>query len=360
MSPDWSDQRRTDRIIVQRVSPSNLDAPMGELEGVVLQGSSVEAAYYSDTRTSARLNVRGGGWSPGEFVRIVHQVPEWGWARELGTYIVTDRAGERTRGQWETPLNLQSMLYGLSLDALPRPWTVAANAMASKAMEQIMAQSVHAYVDAAGDYKLKGARVIDAGTTRLAAMNELAGLRGARIDVDGHGRIVAAPYVAPRSKAPSWRFDLDDPRGIVEDSIGFSSNLLELADTVAISYSYSDGGRDRRIGATATVGSGSPVAAQARGYRIVDFRDVSELVPATAARASELAQSYLEAGASERIEWEIACAYVPIWEGDVVELAVPDGPYPGVRKALVKSATINLDRMSMRLTLKETNGEDTK
>lgn len=355
---DWADRRRTDRIIVQRVNPANLDAPMGELDGVVLSGSSIEAAYYSDTRVSARLNIRGAAWTPGEYVRIIHQVPEHGYAKELGTFIVTDRSGERSRGQWESPLNLQSMLYGLSLDALPRPWTVAANAMASKAMAQIMAQSVHSYLDSARDYKLKSPRVIDAGTTRLAAMFALAQLRGARLDVDGHGRITAEDYVAPRSKAPAWRLELGGPRGIVEDGVSFSSNLLEIADTVAVSYQYSANGRDRRIDATAKAGPDSPVYAEARGYRVVDFRDLSEMTPATAARAAELAASYLEADSAERIEWEIKCAYVPVWPGDVVEIAVPDGPYPGVRKALVKSAGIDLDKMSMSLTLKETNGED--
>lgn len=358
MSIDWRDQRRRDRIVVQRVSAADLGTPLGELEGVVLAGSTVEGSYYSDTRTSAKLNVWGGAWSPGEYVRIIHQVPDEGWARELGTYIVTDREGERERGAWSTPLTLQSMLYGLSLDALPRPWTVAANAMASKAMAQIMDQSVHAWSDLGGDYRFKSARVLDAGTTRLAAMYELAKLAGSRLDVDGHGTITAERYTAPREKAAVWRFSLEEARGIVEGPVSFSSDLLEIPDTVAVAHRFNAAGRDQAVYGSATVGATSPLAAQARGYRIVDFRDVSDMTPETAARAQQLAGQYLAAGTAERIEWELRCAYVPIWEGDAVELEVPDGPYPGIRHALVKGIAIDLATLAMRLTLKETTGED--
>ena len=104
---DWRDLTRKDRIIVQQVNPANIDAVMGELEGVELSASSLTAAYYTDTRTSGKLKVIGEGWRRGSFLRVVHQVPEWNYSRELGTYIVTNDDRARENGAWAYELTLR-------------------------------------------------------------------------------------------------------------------------------------------------------------------------------------------------------------------------------------------------------------
>ena len=58
MDLDWKDLTRKDELKFLMVSPTNLGDIYGELDGVDLSGSSLEGAYYSDTRTSGTISVR--------------------------------------------------------------------------------------------------------------------------------------------------------------------------------------------------------------------------------------------------------------------------------------------------------------
>ena len=93
---------------------------------------------------------------------------------------------------------------------------------------------------------------------------------------------------------------------------------------------------------------------------MTDFRSLSELSPQTVARAQQLANQYLKEQAAELITWELTTTYLPIWEGDVVDLVINDGmnAYRGVRKCLVKNIELDLATMTMHLTLKETASGD--
>ena len=157
---DWRNLNRTDRIRVQQLDPATR-AVLGEVEGIDLSSATIEAAYYSDTRTSGKLTVRGEGWQRGAFLRIIHEVPEWDYSRTLGTYVVTDDAAERNNGAWSYELTLQSVLYAFDQDRLLRPWTVAKNAMYLTAAQQIAAQTPFALdVSGARDARAKTYQVL--------------------------------------------------------------------------------------------------------------------------------------------------------------------------------------------------------
>ena len=356
----WKALDRTDRVTVEQVSPTDVDAPMGQLEGVVLGDSSLSWGYYADTRTTGKLRVVGDGWRRGSMLRVVHEVPEWGWRRELGTYIVTNDSAERQRGAWTYDLDLQSVLYGLSTDLLVRPWAIAANAMALTAARQIVEQAGRELVtDGANDCRLKSPKVIETGTSRLSALYALADMAGDRVDVDGHGRVTMERYVAPSERAATLRVDLADPRGVALDGIQRSTDWLQMPNVAAVQYTYNANGRQREINASATM-AGGPV----RGYNVTDLRTLSEMSPATAQRAQQLAAQFLANDSVEHVEWELSTTYLPIKAGDVVELVIHDGmaDYTGARKCLVKSCELDLGAMTMALTLKETasgdSGED--
>lgn len=359
---DWRDVTRRDKIVVQMVNPANIDAVMGELDGVDLSGSTLTAAYYTDTRTSGKLRVIGEGWQRGSFVRITHQVPEWNYSRELGTYIVTNDDRSRENGAWAYELTLQSLLFGLSTDKLVRPWAIANNAMMLKAARQCLDAAGYQYVfDGANDYRFKGARIMETGTDRLSALYALCQTANNRLDVDGHGRVTMGKYVPPSSRVPVFRIDLSDPRGVALDGLSGSTDYLEIPNVVGVCYKYNSGGKQREIDASARVSSTSPHAHAARGYTVTDFRELNEMTPATAARAQQLAAQFLANDSVEHVEWQLETIYLPIWEGDVVDLVINDGQadYQGVRRCLVKNAEISLEDMRMSLTLKETaSGDD--
>lgn len=360
MAHDWHDLTRTDKLTFQMVSPTNVDQTYGTLEGVELSGSSLSAAYYSDTRTSGTLRVVGGNWRRGSLIRVVHEVPEWSYRNELGTYIVTDDPCTWQHGAWVTELELHSRMFGLSTDRHVKPWTIAKNARALAAMEQSLKAAGCPYrkIGSVKDTTYKSAKVIEAGTTRLSALFTLANAASDRLDVDGHGRVTIKPYVAPQSKAASYRIDLADERGVAMDGVRRTTDWLQLPSMSAVSYRYTEtkGGKSvqREIIGVAKVSSNLHQAYTQRGYNVVDFRTLSTLSPVTQAHANEIAASDLKGNSRELIQWELDTTYLPIWIGDVVKLVVNSGSYTGARNCLVKSLDLNLEHMTMHLTLKET------
>ena len=362
---DWHDLTRTGEVVVEQVSPTNLDATMGRLEGVDLGGSSLSWGYYADTRTTGKLRVVGDGWQRGSMLRVTYRIPEWGWQRELGTYIVTNDSASREHGAWTYDLDLQSILYGLSTDLLVRPWAIATNAMALTAARQLVeAAGRELLSDGAHDMRLKSPKVIETGTSRLSALFALADMCGDRLDVDGHGRVLLEPYVSPASKVPTLTIDLADQRGVALDGLTRSTDWLKMPNVAAVQFTYNAGGKQREINASAMVSASAHQSQSARGYTVTDLHQLSEMSPQTAARAQQLAAQYLANDATEHVEWSLTTTYLPIKAGDVVELVIHDGlaDYRGRRKCLVKSCELDLGDMTMALTLKETasgdSGED--
>lgn len=366
---DWADQTRRDVLTFQMVSPTNIDQVYGELEGVNLSGSSLTAAYYTDTRTSGRLKVVGGNWVRGSMIRVVHAVPEWDYKEEIGTYIVTNDEAEREHGEWSYELTLNSRLFGLSVDKHVRPWTIASNASALKAAQQSLSDSGTPYrLVSAKDKKYSDAVVVESGTTRLKALFDICEVAGDRLDVDAHGRVTISPATSPASRTPTWRIDLADERGVAVDGLSRSTDWLQMADVVAVSHKFTEQvkkGRttesvQREVNGVAMVSSNTHQSHANRGYSVVNFISLSEMSPQTAAQAQKIAEEHLRDEQRELVEWELTTMYRPIWEGDVVELVVHDGlkEYQGVRKCLVKSLDLDLKDMTMRLTLKETSSGD--
>lgn len=358
---DWHDLTRRGIVTVTMVNPTDLDATMGELEGVDLSGSSLSYGYYADTRVTGKLRVVGDGWERGSWLRIGYRIPEWCYQTELGTFIVTNDAATRERGAWTYELDLQSALYGLSTDLLVRPWAIAKNAMALTAMRQCVAaagmtlQSLGAL-----DCRLKSPKIVETGTSRLSALYALADMANDRLDVDGHGRPTVAPYQTPASRAPSLTIDLSDPRGVAQDGITRATDWLQMPTVAAVHYAYDAGGKQQEINASATVAATAHQSRANRGYTVTDMHQLNELSPRTAQRAQQLAKQYLANDSIEHVEWGVTTTYLPIKTGDVVELIVPDGlvDYRGNRKCLVKTCELDLSNMTMALTLKETASGD--
>lgn len=361
---DWKNLDRTEIIRVVQVSPTDINTEWGELDGVDLSGCSLETAYYSDTREHGSISVYGDGWKRGSFIRIYLDIPEFDYSEPLGTYIVVGQKSHLEKGVWKHDLSLQSILKGLSTEKLPRPWALAVNSSVKKCIEQNLETASRPYVDeSANDVKIKTPSVIETGTSRLSALFSLTNASSNRLDVDAYGRVTIEPYKLPASKASSFVFDLDDVRGIMEDSLDLTNDWLEIPDQVVISHKYteqqSDKSVEKEINAVAYMPNEFYQSRNPRGYTITDFRSISELTPRTAVAAQNLATAYLKRDSTEQVEWQMRCHYLPLRSGDVVTLVVPSGDYSGNRKCLVKNTKLSLGDMTLALTLKETaSGDD--
>lgn len=388
-SIDWRDLTHQHRVTVQMVSQTNLDDVWGTLEGVDLSASTIDAGYYTDTRTSGRVRVYGEGWIRGSFLRIVHEVPDWNYRNVLGTYIVTNDGSSRGQGGWAYDLELHSTLMGLAEDRLVRPWSISKGASAVTCAKQVLtASGMHSMRKAlanftgvreakvevddslADDVKATTAQVMKAGSTRLECLYALASMSKNRIDVTPKGIVQFSKFISPSARTPKFRIDISDSRGIAESgTLRRTTDWLSMPDTVAVEHSYSKettGGDGKKhseqttIYGIARVPSSAHQAVANRGYSIVSFTNLSELATKTAKAANDKAAQLLKEKMLQLVEWELDCCYIPVWEGDVVELRVLDGnpSYRGIRKCLVKDVSISLDSMMMHLTLRETASGD--
>lgn len=356
-------------IHIYMVSQNDKSSVYGELEGVDLSGSSLTAAYYTDTRTSGRLSVHNTNWIRNSFLRVDYIVPKFGYSRVLGTYVVTDDNSSFEKNSWKTDLTLQSAgLYTLSNDLGHSNWTVAKGASAKKALKQMLDASKQLYIDkSSNDYTMGDNVVYEAGGSVLERIFALAEMAQIRLDVDPYGKITLNNYIHPFYRAPSYRFDLTDVRGVIQDGISRSSDWMEIPGKAIVRHKWSEevGSGDKKetverevIGYAEASGNFSPGA---RGYYISNMYDVDDMSPKTVAEATRLAQNYIKADANETVEWSINMMYAPIWEGDIVDIFIPptvdtvNTSYTGIRRCLVKDVDINLQDMTMSVSLKETS-----
>lgn len=356
---DWA-APHSNAVSVEQVSPADLSSTRGTLDGIDLASSRISCGYYSDARTSGTLVVRGGGYVRGSFVRITHSVPEWGYRRVIGTYAVEDDPAARGHGAWETELRLRSAIWCLSEDYGARPWVVSAGAMGLSALRQMLAACRRPYAELGtpNDARMASALVLEAGRPYSERVFKMASLTNNRLDVDPAGRVTISAYQEPSSKAPVATIDLADPRGVAAPDVRRSSNRLSMLGRVIVSH---------REGDADIVGvadaSGTESSSAVRGYMVSRYVSLSGMSPATQARANGLARAYLARASHELVEWQLSCRCLPLWEGDVVDLVLPQGEpgneaYGGRRRCLVKSVEMELRHLAMDVTLKEVASGD--
>jgi len=351
----WEHQEREDELIVYQVSPTNLDDIRGELDGVILSGTSIEGGYYTDIRSSGTLEFLGDEWIRGSFIRLVHRLP--GYEREMGTFIVTDDPSTREKGVWRTKLELKGMLYALSTDIAERSWTIGEGAYALDAIRQMLDSRNRPNVITGNDYKFGSTTVYEGGKSFLERLFSLCTLSNNRLDADSHGRVTVSPYVIPSLRSPMMELGVSS--GMLMDGVTRNSTWLSQPNRSAVLHTYSEDDAQHEISATAELTIGD-LAFGNRGYYVTDFKQLDDLSPRTNAQAQKIARGNLN-NDRELVEWNVSCAYLPVWEGDVVTLRVTDGmgQYRGDRHCLISDVKIYFSPgMMMDLTLKETSGGD--
>lgn len=383
---DWRDTTARHVIRVVQVSQTNLDDQLGELEGVDLSGSSLEWGYYTDLRTSGKLRVYGEGWERGRFLRVYHEMPDYGYSEVLGTYVVTNDDAEEVNGVWVYELELQSTLQMLVDDLLTQPWVIAKGGSSLDAIRHVLLTSgahsmrkvwaallnpndsvVELDTSLAEDVQATTAQIMKAGQSRLECLFALCKMGNNRLDVSPMGNPVIRRRRSLAHVEPKFRLDVADRRGVIIDgSLKHHTDWLELPDTYAVSHSFTDknGGdgksEQREIYGEAHVRASDSHAVANRGYSIVHFESLRDMEPKTASRASEIARQRLKEQSVELMEWDLSTIYLPITEGDVVELVVRSGieRYRGVRRCMVKDVEVELEHMTMSMTLKEVASGD--
>lgn len=360
---DWQDLTRTQRLHAYMIPTTNLDDTYGELEGVDWESSSFTCGYYTDTRTSGTLTVHGDEWNRNSFIRIVYEVPEWDYSREIATYAVENDDRDFVNGEVITKLELVSLLHTMSLDLAPRPRVIGegASVLSVFASECNDAGRDYLFHDAV-DAKTNSVNIMETGKSRLARCYQLCTMSNNRLDVDGHGRVTIGRYVLPASKAPAMTIDVHNTRGITFDNLHLSTDHCSTPSRAVVSYQYSDRATNERkeIVASVDIEATNYANAKQRGYVVTNYTSLTEMSPQTYNQALAIAKSKLASDKQEKVEWTLTTKFLPIWEGDIVELVLPEsaGEYAGTRKCLVKAIDISGEYCDMKITLKETASPD--
>ena len=302
--PDWKRTDVTHQLEAVMISQTNFSENLGLLEGVVWEQSTLEAAYYTDLRTSGKLRVCGEGWRRGSFIRIVHNIPEFGYRKTLGTYIVTDDSAEYKNGKWFYDLTLQSTLAMIAEDRFVKPYPIDKGTKAVDAMKAVLQNSgAHSMRTAFGnfsgaeaksqvaiddsladDVRATKAQVLEAGKSRLEAFFALSSMSNNRIDVTPEGYIRVTRYTPPANKSATWTFDLREDRGtVVNGSLSRSSDWLSIPDTVAVRHDYST---DEKTGE----------------MFFEDWKEKRELLPLISYLKTDAAEAEILTGLTDRAE----------------------------------------------------------
>lgn len=374
---DWTNQERFDIVRAYAIQPTNLDYTRYEMGGLVLSGSSISGTYYGDTRASGKIALSDAngdrGWDRNSFVRLVHEVPSAGYKRELGTFLVSDDGGSLTGGENKRSLTLQSMLYALKNDVVRRTFIVKRGASWLIAIRQLLDGASRPYVMSASEKRCGADTTFETGKSKLDVLLAMCSAAGYRADVDAHGRIVIKDYRLPVQREGSFTLDMTARDGIVHDGLGYTSDWVSRPNIAIANMTWSDTVNKQTINheivGTAEITSGYNAAA-VRGYSVGTFKSIGDnKALRSQAFVDSQARAMLSSDQWEDTEFTVSTQYLPIWEGDVGTLVLPEGArvfdsvysvYTGQVRVLVKSCDLSLDTMQLKLTLKIVNAKDTE
>jgi len=346
MTIDWKNQARTDVWRVEQVDPVNPDIVRGELTNLV--SASVTWGYYTDTRGSASIVTLGDdNYIKHSQLRIIHEIPEWGYSHELFTGYVTNAPNNTRQGMKKTTYTVSSPLYALDKDLQAGPFVVGENGMAINAIKALFDICGREYsIDPhSHDYKFSSTKIYPVGDSYLKTLFDITGLAGDRISIDGHGIVTVFPYTEPSMLVPQWILDIEAPDSLViSEDISESSTEFDVPGRIIVSHK--DG--DNEIVAFADADSTMDSSSKKRGYMLSEIKDVTDLTGGRH-QAHALAAQYLGEEQASYREWQVPSLYFPVREGDCVEF-IKNGVS---HHALAKTVDCDLMDGTMKLTLKE-------
>lgn len=365
MSVDWNDQKLKHVLKFEQVSPTSLSKTLGTLDGVILSESSITAGYYTDARCQATIVLHNGNWKRGAYIRITDTVPEENWRRVLGTFVVTNDDARYEKGAWKTTLTCYSLIWTLSQDYRSSALRIKKRGSASSALKSICKTSRCACKDTGPEVFYKSEKVFPVGTTQLERIFEICDATQRRLDVAPDGTILFEKYKSRSSQSPKFTLNYAEANSLMHDDFARSSNLLELPDTAVVYYSWTEtkkkGDESKEIKHDVTGEYSRTITTEAgtRPFRVAVYKQMSNneqgVEEYTSKELSKEAKRYLESY-KERIKWTGTIQYLPIWEGDVLTLILPDryASYSGKQKVFVQEMTLRLDTMQIQVTLRST------
>jgi hypothetical protein len=356
---DWSDLEHKWSINVYQLDPADMSSMWGRLEGVDLSTCSISEGYYTDTRVQGQLSYYDAERNRQAFIQIRATVPNV-HTEILGTFLVTNDDVSYEGGSLKTTLNLESMLYALDVQAMKAPWVVKKGTSFSTFANQILNTCHRPWRNCSmRGYTYGSAVSYSTGTSYLSALYDACSTSNNRLDVDGRGNVTIEPYILPKKRTPIFNINLNDVTGIAHDGVTRSSDYLELPTDCVVYYNRdSDNVTDCVRGYAS---NGGRYSFGQRGYVVTKVVSVSEEPKGGATALANKAKTLLANASVENVTWEVTTEYMPVHAGDVGYLqgmTLDISPYNTRQLVMVKNVELELEHMTMKLTLKSANSND--
>lgn len=352
--PDyWRDTATKKTIRAWELDPHSLDRMRREIAGLLPRSVRLTYGYRSDTRVSAELSMTG-ELQRGSWVRLTLDTEDANGKKyprqELGTFVVSHSAHDDLMDI--TTLTLQSVIWSISEDRLGSRWTVGKGASAKKAIQRAC-KACHRQAVFLPSYRDRAYGKTVAFLPSEAAFSgflfDACKVAGARMDVDGHGRLTFAGYVEPRRRAADWVLDERERRSIIlakgrtsEDNSG------EAYNRTVVQHTKTSGKSEQYIFGSYNQPSTSPISGSARGFTRTKVHEESDLKPETTAQANRKARAYAGEDADRHIERKATVLWCDIAAGDIVDYINTKGKH---EKRLVKTVEARLDSWTKELTM---------
>lgn len=370
---DWlHPTKRKWAFTFQLVPPNKLNDSWGTLDKVDISSVSITEGYYTDTRIQGKMTYYDELSLDHRqaYIRIIATDTTIGYTEELGTFIPTSDDVTMEGSVVKTSVNLESILYGISMQKLQKGWvcpqgkftyTHIVNVLNNKCNMKgeeawKMDYDRHGPTYTSSDKNFDQTAVCDPGNSILELLYGLCNHTSVRLDVDGHGCVLFYPYFSPNDRPVTFTITANSPDSIVLDGVSRSSNYLEMASQVTV-HAKNDEGTE----ITSTQNATGRLSQAQRGYIVGKYYDINEMSSFTQAEADALARSYLSKATNENMEWTLTTEYMPIYCGDVgyLEGLKDHYGYGTKKKVLVKNRDIDLATMTQKLTLKLASSNDT-
>lgn len=365
---DWENTGYTYDVSVNVVHQTDVDYTLGCLSGVQLSGITITEQYYSDSRVQGKVVtiVKEGesdGYIKNARLRIILNLPEEGWSKEMMTGYVSDIDEKNQNGCVERTYTIEGTIWGLLDHKTNQAITIGKGAKMLNIFSSLLKgqTKMQFFMDNAQDKTFSNTVLYEPGTSLSTILFELVSGYN-RMDVDGHGKIVLSKYTSPANKTPTRIIDYNDASTLAMLPLTKQSTEYEAPGRVVVTATISKTVNNKSVQEVICGYYDSPQSSNSsihvRGW-------LNGKTEAYSGSSENPSKSELTTKAKEiwtdnqdkGIEWTLSSIFSDYHAGEVATLIRPvlseSAQASESHKVLIQTVTTNFQNLTQELTLKE-------
>lgn len=351
--PDWSLTELNHRLRVEMVDPLRRSDVLGTLD-VSENGASVTKDITTSTLSQASIECRDWSeWVENSWIRIVHEIPEYDYREILGTYFVYSEGRSWEYGSMAASPTLYSSLKALSLDKIPQPIFIGEGALVSRVFATILDPFVeHTISPSCGDYHYTSTYVLDAGDTKLDALQNTLSHVNWEYRLNGDASLTFIPFIPFAARPISYTIDSAATESVIYENTLKPEGTERTSPGRSIVVWKGENNDDEPVSAYADVGPDNPASPQRRGYVVSELHELSDMNGnRTPSNALRYAQQFLQKDSVVSRKWSMDTLWLPIEVGDCISFRPPEED--GFIRTIAQSIEYDLSKWKLKVNLVE-------